>query len=364
MWFLICLTLFGLVISLSRAYYDLTIPSSGGKLWGIDVESRGSLNPLAPFQIICSVLFLYLCAKHSKYAWHVITVFVVFSLPSYWLLRNIGIYFRSPIYNFEDVFYIAVWIIALVYIMTLRSKYVAYIRKVRNHVLSCEGPITRLKTSHPEEIKNLGPEIQVRIGEIPAWLIVAFMGYLFIFRGPPDNLKVALMLSFFSFVVPAIYIYALRSKKLLIAKIAYFAWMIPVVLLFVASGLRELILLGNFSRFMLWWFPLALVAMLLRVGVRGLTRIVKPEMEATDTDTVGHILMLIGIFLCFFCGVKITHWIMPLYWEHFYSNQIARFSLCLLGGFIVSYPGAIAGAFLGSLTDFFIHGTTGKELAG
>jgi hypothetical protein len=118
---------FGLTICVSQVYYDITIPNSGGKLWGIDVESRGLLNPLAPVQITCSLLFLYLCAKHSKYAWHLIMSFIIFSLPSYWFLRSIGIYFRPPGYNFEDILYLSIWITALVYIMKLRAKYDHYL---------------------------------------------------------------------------------------------------------------------------------------------------------------------------------------------------------------------------------------------
>lgn len=134
--FLIYLTVFGLIICVSQVYYDLTIPNSGGKLWGVDVESRGPLNPLAPFQIIGSVLFLYLCARHSKYAWHVITVLVVFSLPSHWFLRRMGIYFRPPRYTFEDIFYLSIWIIALVYIMKLRTKYDRYVCTKKQKKLS------------------------------------------------------------------------------------------------------------------------------------------------------------------------------------------------------------------------------------
>ena len=136
--FLIYLTVFGLIVCVSRVHYDLTIPNSGGKLWGVDVESRGPLNPLAPLQIIGGVLFLYLCARHSKYAWHVIIALVVFSLPSQWLLRYAGIYFRPPKYIFEDIFYLSVWIIALVYIMKLRTKYDHYVCAKKQEKL-CEG---------------------------------------------------------------------------------------------------------------------------------------------------------------------------------------------------------------------------------
>jgi len=137
--FLVYLTVFALIICVSQVYYDQTIPNNGGKFWGVDVESRGAFNPLAPFHIMGGLIFLYLCAKHSKYAWHVIIIWFVLALPSYWFLRCMRIYFRPPRYTFEDPFSLCIWIITLIYIMRLRPKYNLYVCTKKQKKLSVGG---------------------------------------------------------------------------------------------------------------------------------------------------------------------------------------------------------------------------------
>ena len=123
---LMYIAVFWLFVDIVLMYMDATV-SGVSEICGITFDSRGPLNPLAPFRVTCMILFLFLYAKHSKYAWHVMMILLLLNIPLYWILRSQAIYYRPLRYAKEDWFLITVWAGFLLWMIKLRPRYFLFI---------------------------------------------------------------------------------------------------------------------------------------------------------------------------------------------------------------------------------------------
>jgi hypothetical protein len=128
--------LFWLLFDIMQIYLDATVTGIG-EVWGIPFDSRGPLNPIAPFRIGCIVVFLYFYVKRSKHAWIAIMIPMVLSTPAYWILRMQRIYFRAPKSAVNDYLALAAWVGLLLYTISLRTKYLSFIASDKGRQDGC-----------------------------------------------------------------------------------------------------------------------------------------------------------------------------------------------------------------------------------
>ncbi len=125
-WF-VYIAVFWLVFTVFQICVDRTI-SRVERVWGITFVSSGPLNPLAPFRIICIVLFLYFYFKQSRFAWYIMFILLLLGTPAYWILRSQGIYFRPPNYTaLSDLFSLAVYAGFIFWIIKIRVRYLSFL---------------------------------------------------------------------------------------------------------------------------------------------------------------------------------------------------------------------------------------------
>lgn len=123
---LMYIAVFGLLFDIAGIYIDLTA-SGSGEIWGIPFNSCGPLNPIAPFRIVFMLIFLYLYGKHSKYAWHVMMLFLILNIPAYWFFRIRGTYLQPQAFRTKDLFTFVVWLGFLFYVIILRPRYMHFL---------------------------------------------------------------------------------------------------------------------------------------------------------------------------------------------------------------------------------------------
>ena len=128
---LLYITIPGLLLCIARMGLDISNSSHSYMIWGIPLGRLMSINPLAPFQIISIIFFLYLYLKQSMYAWHMIIVLLIGDLPFYWILRILGIYFQPRNFLY-DGFLLAVCVLFLIYMLKERRRYFDHISSNKN----------------------------------------------------------------------------------------------------------------------------------------------------------------------------------------------------------------------------------------
>jgi len=128
---LVYLSVFCLILGISRMYLDITRSDSSHMIWDIPIGRLLAVNSLSPFQIVFTVAFLYLYAKHSKYAWHVFFVPLALSIPLQFTLRSQGIYFQVPPNPWYDWLLTSIWVLALIYMVGLRKKYTSFLTNMK-----------------------------------------------------------------------------------------------------------------------------------------------------------------------------------------------------------------------------------------
>jgi len=124
---LVYLAVFGLILCISRMHLDITRSSNDRAIWGIPFERLLAINPLAPFQILFIISFLYLYVKRSKYAWHAIAIPFLLSYPISLIFRAEGVYFLPYRYAFENWLWPIMWVGVSIYMLGLRKQYISFL---------------------------------------------------------------------------------------------------------------------------------------------------------------------------------------------------------------------------------------------
>jgi hypothetical protein len=108
-------------------HLDITRSSNEHAIRGIPVGRLLAINPLAPFQILFIISFLYLYAKHSKYAWHAIAMLLLSTYPMELIFRAAGVYFLPYRYAFENWLWPTLHVGVLIYLLGLRKRYISFL---------------------------------------------------------------------------------------------------------------------------------------------------------------------------------------------------------------------------------------------
>lgn len=197
------------------------------------------------------------------------------------------------------------------------------------------------------KVVAMKPETQIKIAQFLACLTIVLIALVLVSAYHLWPLSGLLL---FYLLVLATYIYALKNKKLRLARTSYRIWL---SLLIIFTLFMLLKLFGSFSFFLIVWLLLGLITIFLGVGARGLTRIVEPETATKDIDEIAGVTMYIFTLFGFYCGGKIVYSAFS-HWDLSLSPQL--FFLCLLAGGALGglFIGAPIGAFAGCLVSFFI----------
>ena len=117
-----------------------------------------------------------------------------------------------------------------------------------------------------------------------------------------------------------------------------------------------LVLQGNFSDFLTFWAPMGIVVLMWKVGLHGLKRTLRCDQEPSNWDSVSGICTYLGMFLGFFCGGKLTHDILKVFWPTVPHYDKVRWILpCFVGSMLGLAAGVYLGAFLGSFVAFLVR---------
>ena len=104
-------------------------------------------------RIIFLFSFILLFFRKSIYAWHLLAISLVGSLPCYWILR---LYDQLPPlkYSVNEWFLPAIWIVIVVLVIRLREKYKTYLAnsKLASGLILEKGIVS--KKCHPEKHKK------------------------------------------------------------------------------------------------------------------------------------------------------------------------------------------------------------------
>jgi len=141
---LVYLAVFGLILCISRMLLDATRSNNDHVVHGVNFGSLLDMNPLAPFQILFTILFLYLYVKHSKYAWHAIAIPFLLSYPISVIFRAAGVYFLPHRHAFENWFWLMLWVLLLIYMLGLRKRYISFLSSQEGEQNSERGKNKRL----------------------------------------------------------------------------------------------------------------------------------------------------------------------------------------------------------------------------
>ena len=228
---MVFLSIWFLILDLFQVSLDLNILSSG-EIWGIPYKSQGSINPLAPFRILCYFVFLYLYKKSSKYAWHILLGYIITVIPAYIILRWQEIYYPPSKSVFPYVFTIFAGLVVLLYIIILRKKYFSYIvsctDKIRGgmNISSNQTRKNQLKDFRAISIREFKRSFEFFLGAIIfgvlAILIIKFTPESFLDRWPKIfNLIVGFIM--LGSLVEVLYM----LKSLIKALFLYFGFNLP-----------------------------------------------------------------------------------------------------------------------------------------
>jgi hypothetical protein len=283
------------------------------------------------------------------------------------MLRRYGISFQPSGFVSKDWVTLAAWIGLVFYMIRLRRGYMLYLSSPvrtendsrRDYAVEhsvptteeLETPLQKQISKHSAKEKSLKPEMQVKIGEVSTYLIIAMSCYIYVSTTHQLKPTTLLVNIIFFLITPLVYIYALRNEMLIAAKTSYRVWLSFVLLLFIFYAFRKLILMGEFSNFLRFWAPLGVSAICLWVGQRGLARIIKPATEEGSCDTIPWIFMCIGMFLGFFIAGKATHDFLTTFWPNIPHYEIRWALPCSLGAIAGSIAGGLAFSFVG----FFVE---------
>lgn len=370
-------SVFILLTDILWLYLDATI-SDTTTILGVSFQSRGPVNPLALLRVVCIPIFLYLYWKRSKYAWYLLIITILLNIPLYWISRMCGIYFQPPNFVPNDVFTLAGWIVLIFYTVKLRADYLRFVcsngtllaenhQGASNSCLSMheeESDSNSNRVSHVSNTNYLTPHTQTQIGKLGAYLVIIYglylvivnRFYMIVFELPPKRFFFVLALFYtLVFVIPGLYIFALTYRKRSIATVTCYIFLAFAVIRFLFEGIRKLVLLGDFSRFVSFWGPLGIVTIFWWIGYRGLKRLTASHMVKGECDTIMSLSMYIGIFLGFFCGGKIIHDFLSHFWPDVPYYDLLRWGLpCLAGGAGGSFIGSYIGAYIGYIIDKII----------
>jgi hypothetical protein len=289
-----------------------------------------------------------------------------------------GIYFQPPNFVPNDVFTLAGWIVLIFYTVKLRADYLRFVcsngtllaenhQGASNSCLSMheeESDSNSNRVSHVSNTNYLTPHTQTQIGKLGAYLVIIYglylvivnRFYMIVFELPPKRFFFVLALFYtLVFVIPGLYIFALTYRKRSIATVTCYIFLAFAVIRFLFEGIRKLVLLGDFSRFVSFWGPLGIVTIFWWIGYRGLKRLTASHMVKGECDTIMSLSMYIGIFLGFFCGGKIIHDFLSHFWPDVPYYDLLRWGLpCLAGGAGGSFIGSYIGAYIGYIIDKII----------
>ena len=120
------------IIWLFIGVFNLLSAIIKGDIWHISCSKEffNAIDPLAPFRMAVSLLFLYLYHKKSLYAWHTMMIPFVLGLPSYLILRRYNIYYQ-PLDVLNDIYLFVIWIVFIIAMLLILPRYKKYLGIVK-----------------------------------------------------------------------------------------------------------------------------------------------------------------------------------------------------------------------------------------